>query len=97
VPPNSQSNLGSQNYAKRPAAVVVGGGFDDQMFKQMKDACKETMDVPWGKADVSMSGGMPNYNNVDAFGKAVARRVKTRLLELDTGGKNGVEGGEFRY
>jgi hypothetical protein len=67
------------------------------MFKQMKDACKETMDVPWGKADVSMSGGMPNYNNVDAFGKAVARRVKTRLLELDTGGKNGVEGGEFRY
>jgi hypothetical protein len=67
------------------------------MFKQMKDACKETMDVLWGKADLSMSGEMPNYNDVDAFGKVVARRVKTRLSELDIGGRNGVEGGEFRY
>ena len=55
------------------------------MFKQMKDACKETRDVPWGKADLSMSGEMPNYNDVDAFGKAVARRVKTRLLESFVG------------
>ncbi|KAH8633086.1 hypothetical protein IG631_11720 [Alternaria alternata] len=67
------------------------------MFKQMKDACKETMDVPWGKADLSMSGEMPNHNNVDAFGKAVARRVKARLLELDIGGRNSVKGGEFKY
>lgn len=67
------------------------------MFKQMKDACTETMDVPWGKADLSMSGEMPNYNDVNAFGKAIARRVKTRLLELDIGGRNGVKAGEFKY
>lgn len=40
---------------------------------------------------------MPDYKDVEAFGRAVARRVKASLLELGVGGGNRVEGGELRY
>jgi len=41
IPENPAENLGSQNYGERPKAVAVGGGFNDDMFQEMKDACKD--------------------------------------------------------
>jgi hypothetical protein len=77
--------------------VVVGGGFDDEMFKQMRNACREVTDVPWGRANLMKGGEMPDYNDVEAFGKVVARRIKASLLELGVGRKTRVEGDEFEY
>lgn len=48
TPEDSATNLGSQNYGERPRAVAVGGAFDDDAFKQMKDACKDVdKDIVW--------------------------------------------------
>lgn len=56
-PPQSKehANLGTQKYGKKPAAVVVGGGYNDVDFKQLRNAFKGESDVPWLRHDVSMS------------------------------------------
>jgi hypothetical protein len=41
APQNTEDNVGSRNYDKRPVAVLAGGGFDDTMFNEIKDACKD--------------------------------------------------------
>lgn len=97
VPPNADKNLGSQNYAKRPFAVVVGGGFDDSMFAQMKEACKNVEEVPWARADVTKAKEMPDYSDVDAFGRAVAGRIKTALDGLCESGEGVEKGGVVMY
>jgi hypothetical protein len=40
-PDNIGENFGSQKYGERPLAVGVGGGFNDEMFKEMRDACRD--------------------------------------------------------
>jgi hypothetical protein len=40
-PDNVGENFGSQNYKERPLAVGVGGGFNDEMFEEMRDACRD--------------------------------------------------------
>jgi hypothetical protein len=52
TPENHSENLGSQNYAQTPRAVVAGGGFDDEAFMTMKkasDGVVGTEKVPWLK------------------------------------------------
>jgi len=46
-------NVGSQNYSKKPIAVITGGGYDDAKFKIMKDACEGKGSVPWLRPDMS--------------------------------------------
>jgi hypothetical protein len=41
APQNAEHNIGSRNYDKRPAAIVVGGGFNDESFNEIKDACQD--------------------------------------------------------
>jgi hypothetical protein len=41
TPMNVDNNLGSKNHGSRPLAVAAGGGFNDEMFNKMKDACKD--------------------------------------------------------
>lgn len=43
-------NMGTQNYASPPAAVVLGGGFDEAALAAMREACKGVSFVPWLKA-----------------------------------------------
>ncbi|KAJ4366952.1 hypothetical protein N0V83_007482 [Neocucurbitaria cava] len=72
VPSNNNSdNLGSQNYAKKPVAVAVGGGFDDEMFEQMK-AATEGKEVVWVRPDLSKMDGMPELGDVEAYAAASA-------------------------
>lgn len=91
IPSGSGPNLGSQNYAKRPIAVVTGGGFDDEAFEAMRKACADvTADIPWGKPDVAKMREMPNYGNMDAFGGRIVERMKENLGKLGGGGEEGV-------
>lgn len=64
-------------------AIAVGGGFDDRMFAEIKDACKD-MDkgVVWLRADVTKIKEMPPLNDLEAYGEETARRVKRKLGEL---------------
>lgn len=89
-------NLGSQNYAKKPVAVAVGGGFDDEMFEQMK-AATEGKEVVWVRADPSKMAGMPELGDVEAYAAASAARVKRCLGGLGVGVEGGKREGVFYY
>lgn len=93
-PKNTSSNIGSQDYEKRPVAVVVGGGFDDGMLAAMKDACKGLKAV-WGHADRTKLSEMPSLDQPELFGAATAVRVQEGLKRHGVG--EGVEEGEFVY
>ncbi|KAH7074679.1 hypothetical protein BKA63DRAFT_319150 [Paraphoma chrysanthemicola] len=97
TPPNSQDNQGSQKYGARPVAVAVGGGFNDEMFAEIKNACKDVdKGVVWLRADVAKIKEMPPLSELEAYGEETARRVKKKLEELGVGGGDG-EGKEGVY
>jgi hypothetical protein len=69
------------------------------MFDSMRNACIEAgvKDVPWARADLSRAGGMPDYADVEAFGKKTAERAKVPLGELRVGRGGGEMEGVFWY
>jgi hypothetical protein len=89
TPANSTPNLGSGNYGVRPAAVALGGGFNDEMYEQIKASCGDEKMV-WVRTDTTRKTEMPDFNDHEAYGKATAQRLKKCLDEL----KVGKEGGE---
>ncbi|CAO2649429.1 Nn.00g068140.m01.CDS01 [Neocucurbitaria sp. VM-36] len=97
TPKDTAGNLGSQNYDERPVAVAVGGGFNDEMFDQMKDAAKEVQSAVWVRADLSKVAAMPALSDVEAFGAATAVRVKKSLDELSVGKEGGKTEGVFYF
>jgi hypothetical protein len=95
-PPSSSSNLGSRNYASRPFAVAVGGGFDDAAFAEIRGACKDVeKGVAWVRADTSKWSSMPSLSDHEGFGAAMAARVKKTLMEMGVGRGEG-EGKEAK-
>lgn len=51
-PENTEDNSGLKNYGVRPLAVGVGGGYNDEMFNEMKAACKDVeQGVVWVKIE----------------------------------------------
>jgi hypothetical protein len=96
TPPNSSSNLGSQNYGERPAAVALGGGFNDEMFAQIKEACSEQK-ILWLRTDVTWTGEMPDINDREAYGMATAKRLKKCLDELKVGKEGGKTEGIYWF
>ncbi|KAF2181768.1 hypothetical protein K469DRAFT_791471 [Zopfia rhizophila CBS 207.26] len=84
APPDHAANLGSQNYANPPVAVVTGGGYDDEAFNSMKDACRNVKAVPWVRPDKSKLKAMPPLGD-EAFGKHTAECVKATLNQLGVG------------
>jgi hypothetical protein len=92
TPPSSSSNLGSQNYASRPFAIAVGGGFDDAAFAEIRGACKDVeKGVVWVRADTRKWSSMPSLSDHEGFGAAMAARVKKSLMELGIGKSDGEE------
>jgi hypothetical protein len=96
TPPNASSNIGSQNYSERPVAIGVGGGFDDEMFAQMKDACQGES-VVWLRTDITRGAEMPGFDNKEAYGKAVGARVKKCLDEFCVGKEGGKTDGVYFF
>jgi hypothetical protein len=88
----ASDNVGSQNYSKKPVAVVTGGGYDDARFKLMKDACEGKRSVSWLRPD--MGYAMPPLG--PQYGAITVGRVKKGIQELVDSGKLG-EDGVFIY
>lgn len=81
----ASENVGSQNYSKKPVAVVTGGGYDDAKFKLMKDACDGKSSVSWLRPD--MEYPMPPLGL--QYGAIMVERVKKGIRELVDIGKLG--------
>lgn len=95
TPPETSNNHGSQNYARTPVAIVVGGGFDDDAFNQMKEACKDVKGTVWVRAE--KVEGAPPLSDAKGFGEMVAGRVKEKLGELKVGQDGGTTEGIFWF
>ncbi|CAN9384688.1 unnamed protein product [Alternaria sp. RS040] len=96
TPPNSSSNIGSQNYGTRPAVVALGGGFNDEMFEEIKGSCGDEKMV-WVRTDITRTGEMPDFNDHEAYGKATGARLKKCLDELKVGKEGGKTEGTWFF
>ena len=79
--------MGTGNYSKPPVAIITGGGYDDAMVKEMRDACKDVNNVPWLRPDMSARAPQgPGY------GAAMAEKMKVHLSKLARDGKMNQDG-----
>ena len=97
TPSNTSENLGSQNYAQRPLAIAIGGGFNDEMFNQIKDACKDVPSAVWARTDISKMGKPPGAGEEESYGAIVAERVKSCLGQLRVGKEEGTSEGVYFF
>ncbi|KAL8818095.1 MAG: hypothetical protein Q9223_003190 [Gallowayella weberi] len=89
VPPSDDAdNIGTRDYSKPPAAVILGAGYEDSHVAEMRELCKSDSKIPWLKPDLSKPAPPlgPDY------GKAMVQRVKSRLAELSAGGQMNGDG-----
>ncbi|CZR63191.1 uncharacterized protein PAC_13087 [Phialocephala subalpina] len=83
TPPSSPENIGSQNYAKVPQAIVTGAGYDEAAVERMRKACNGSSNVPWLRPDTSI----PTPPLGPKYGEAMVKRVKSCLRELEEEGR----------
>ncbi|CZT51607.1 uncharacterized protein RSE6_12771 [Rhynchosporium secalis] len=80
-------NIGTQNYAQAPQAIILGGGYDDEAVKTIRAACeranKGDRGIPWLRPDLSVP--VPPLG--PKYGAAMVSRVKTALKELEEEGR----------
>jgi hypothetical protein len=57
--------------------VIAGGGYDDAMVKEMRDACQGESSVPWLRPDMS---ALPPQG--PGYGAAMAEKVRACLAGL---------------
>ena len=85
--------LGTQHFKRSPVAVLVGGGYNNEMLQAMRGACLEVSKVPWLHHDWQTHAAQGGPNVIGAgYVESVIERVKTRLRELHEGGKMGMDG-----
>ncbi|KAG9200764.1 hypothetical protein G6514_006620 [Epicoccum nigrum] len=77
------SNIGSKNYERTPVAVLLGAAFNDQGIEELREAAKDTKNVPWLRPDTSK----PTPPFGPEYGKAMVTRIKSAMKELEEQGK----------
>lgn len=82
-PTDRKNNLGTQNYSKKAAAVILGGAFGDADIAAMREACRGDSKAPWLRLDLSK----PTPPVGPEYGKAMVQRVKSCLKQLEIDGK----------
>ncbi|KAL9111296.1 MAG: hypothetical protein Q9227_004173 [Pyrenula ochraceoflavens] len=84
TPPSRDSpNPGTQNYKHPPEVIIMGAGYDDKAFAEIREACTGLANIPWIRVDMSVE--MPPYG--PAFGIKLVSRMKERLSWLREEGK----------
>jgi hypothetical protein len=82
----SDSRLGTKNYGTVPAAVVLGGGYNDSGIEEMMKAASQNgaaKAVPWLRPDLTI----PTPPLGPEYGKAMVQRLKKVLAELQVDGR----------
>jgi hypothetical protein len=76
--------------------VALGGGFNDEMFAEIKSSCGENKMV-WVRTDTTRTGEMPDFSDHEAYGKATGARLKKCLDELKIGKEDGKTEGTWFF
>lgn len=80
----AHSALGSHDYSQKPAAVILGGGYDDAGIETMLKASAGIHPIPWLRPDLTLPA--PPFGTPD-YGKALVQRIKVRLAQLEQEGQ----------
>ncbi|KAJ4379269.1 hypothetical protein N0V86_005314 [Didymella sp. IMI 355093] len=80
-----------------PAAVALGGAFDDATVDSMRDAASKAGEVVWLRVDKSRGSEMPSIDDKQAFGAALAKRIKASLQLHEVGQAGAEKGGVFLF
>ncbi|KAJ9370103.1 hypothetical protein DTO282E5_5163 [Paecilomyces variotii] len=80
---SSDSDLGSHDYSRGVKAIILGGGYDDQDLKILREAAQGIKPLPWLRPDLSK----PAPPLGPAYGEAMVQRVKETLKGLQDNGK----------
>lgn len=94
-PPSKEwANLGTQEYGKRIAAVVTGGGYNDTDFEQLRKSCERLSRVPWLRHDISkdIDPRQPRPKVGIEYGEQIAKEIVHRLQVLEKIGKMNFDG-----
>ncbi|PYI10293.1 hypothetical protein BO78DRAFT_404402 [Aspergillus sclerotiicarbonarius CBS 121057] len=76
------SELGSKDYSRGIAAIILGGGYEDAGIYLMREAAKGIKSVPWLRPDLSK----PAPPLGPEYGKAMVERIKVTVKELQDKG-----------
>jgi len=79
---DTSENIGTKNYSKAAAAVILGAGYEDAQVDEMRAACNK-INVPWLRCDMSK----PAPPLGPGYGEALVQRVKVLLSQLAEEGK----------
>jgi hypothetical protein len=79
----SDSVLGSKNYSRGVGAIILGGGYDDEAIKILREAAQGIKPLPWLRLDLSKSA--PSLG--PEYGKALVARIKETVKRLQEDGK----------
>lgn len=86
APPSKEwANLGTQEYGKRVAAVVAGGGYNDADFEQLRKAGEGKSSIPWLRHDISkeIDPRKPRPKAGIEYGEQLAKKIVKCLQDLE--------------
>lgn len=96
LPPPSKewANLGTQEYGRKVAAVVAGGGYNDADFEQLRKACDGKSSIPWLRHDISkeIDPRQPRPKVGMGYGEQVAKKIVKCLQGLERDEKMNKDG-----
>lgn len=78
------ANLGNQEYGKKVRAVVVGCGYNDAEFEELRRACKGKSSVPWLRHDIlrDIDPRQPRPKIGIDYGEQIAKKLLDCLNDL---------------
>jgi hypothetical protein len=94
------THVGSNTIDRRPVAVAVGGGYSDDDYKKLRDACikacgsKRPLGAAFFRADNAITDrlfaeGKGPQKRTDGYAAAITERWKAKLAEV--GVENGLQ------
>jgi hypothetical protein len=97
VPDPCSSSLGTGNWTEPPAALLLGGAFQDEHIERLQRLVEEggaKRKIPWLRIDASKPTPAAPPN--PAYGVAIVQRMKDELTKLKEEGKlDGGDGGVY--
>ncbi|KAJ5375267.1 hypothetical protein N7517_007273 [Penicillium concentricum] len=84
-PPKERANLGTQEYGKKVAAVIAGGGYNDIDFEQLRKACNGKSSIPWLRHDISKDIDLRQLRPKVGieYGEQIAKKIVECLQGLE--------------
>ena len=88
------TQIGHNSFDRRPCAIIVGGGYDDEAYKALYDASldacggsKKTLGVAFFRADNALTDrlvveGKGPEKRTTGYPAAITKRLKDKLAEV---------------